>query len=66
MADLTLDELKPADQKRLKDLLRKEARQMFDPDCLRINPLPRKNRQLKTQKGLLNFLTPFRRLFRAS
>ena len=66
MADLTLDELKPAHQKRLNDLLRKEASQMFGSTSYSVDSLPRKDRQPKTQKRLLTFLMPFRKLFRTS
>ena len=66
MADLTLDELKPADRKRLNDLLRKEAGQMFGPAPSKTGSVYRKNRPPRTQKRYLTFLSPFRKLFRAS
>jgi hypothetical protein len=66
MADLTLDELKLADQKRLDDLLRQEANQMFGSTSCSVDALPRKDRQQKTQKRLLTFLMPLRKLFRTS
>ena len=66
MADLTLDELKLADQKKLKDLLRHEASQMFGSASDSVDSLPPKERQAKIQKKLLTFLMPFRKLFRTS
>jgi hypothetical protein len=66
MADLTLDELKLADQKKLNDLLRHEASQMFGSTSYRVDPLPPKDRQPRTYKRLVTFLMPFRKLFRTS
>jgi len=66
MADLTLDELKIADQEKLNDLLQHEASRMFGSASHRVDSLPPKNRQPKTQKRLITFLTPFRKLFRTS
>jgi hypothetical protein len=66
MSDLTLHELKLADQKRLDDLLRKESLQMFGPTPCRIGSIPRKDRQPKIHKGFLAFLAPFRKFLRTS
>ena len=66
MPDLTLDELKLADRKGLDDLLRQEANQMFGSTSPLVDSLPRKDQQPKTQKKLLTFLMPFRKLFRTS
>jgi len=66
MADLTLDELKVADQEKLNDLLRHEAGRMFGSASYSVDSLPQKDRRPKTQKRLITFLMPFRKLFRTS
>ena len=66
MADLTLDELKLADQEKLNDLLRQEAGRMFGSTSHRVDSLPPNARRPKTQKRLMTFLLPFRKLFRTS